>query len=113
MTTEQRFPFDAIAEMCERLGVSNIGLMDGCWTYIVDDNWWIAVNGHREPIVAISPTDREYNRKGTEVPPFHAYIEFNGWPAGFITPFDGLIAAGAAANPETFMAACDAVARKQ
>jgi hypothetical protein len=35
--------------------------------------------------------------------PVSAYVEWNEWPAGIIDPFGGCIAAGAAANLETFL----------
>ena len=102
---EERFPFDAILEMCDRLGVRDIGSMDGFWTYVIDDHWWIAVNGHKVDVEAQSPQ----HVNPTPVPPFTAYVEFNGWPAGLIDPYGGTLAAGEIANAETFMAACDAV----
>lgn len=43
----------------------------------------------------------------TEVPAFHCYVEFNGWPAGLLSPYDGTFAAGEAANEETFIAALE------
>lgn len=39
---------------------------------------------------------------------FQAKIEFNGWPAGIIDPHGGIIAAGEAANEDTFIAAIEA-----
>ncbi len=101
--------FDAIVKMCSRLGVRNISTLDGCWTYKIDDEWWVAVNGQTTPQTAISPTDIEFNRQGTEVDPFTAYIEYNGWPAGIVDPYGGTFAAGDAANAETFVAACEKI----
>lgn len=37
--------------------------------------------------------------------PFQFRLHWNGWPAGFITPVGGLIAAGALANEDTFIEA--------
>ena len=37
-----------------------------------------------------------------------AKLTFNGWPAGIIDPMGGIIAAGAAANEDTFIAAIEA-----
>jgi hypothetical protein len=102
-------PFEAIIEMCDRLGVQGIGSFPGCWEYEIDKHWWVAVNGHTEPVKALSPTDVKYDRPGTDVPPFTAYVEFNGWPAGLIDPTGGVLAAGAAANEATFIEACAAV----
>jgi len=36
-----------------------------------------------------------------------ASIKFNGWPAGIIDPAGGIIAAGAAANEDSFIAAIE------
>jgi hypothetical protein len=45
------------------------------------------------------------NEAGDDVPPYTAVVTFNGWPAGMIDPRGGIIAAGAAANEDTFIAA--------
>jgi hypothetical protein len=67
-----------------------------CWEEQIDEHWWIAGNGHNYPVEC---------SKGVEVQSFHVYVEFNGWPAGVINPFDGVLAAGELANEETFIAA--------
>lgn len=85
-----------VVELAEKLGVTKINEMDGCWEHQVDEKWWIACNGHQE-------TTR--NSHGAEVPPFHVYVEYNGWPAGLINPRQGVIAAGEGANERTFIAA--------
>jgi hypothetical protein len=88
--------FAEIAALASRLGIASIGKLPGCWEHRIDDHWWIAVNGH--PAVQKSST-------GKSVPPFSAYVEFCGWPAGIVNPYGGLIAAGDAANEDTFIAA--------
>lgn len=88
--------FCAIVEHAAALGVRNIGEIAGCWEVELDDAWWFALNGHGEPTKC---------SKGTEVPPFTVYVEFNGWPAGLVDPHGGVLAAGDAANEDTFIAA--------
>jgi hypothetical protein len=85
-----------IVDLAARLGVAQINKLPGCWELQVDAQWWIALNGHSEPTKC---------SKGAAVPPFHAYVEFNGWPAGVIGCHAGTIAAGAAANEQAFIEA--------
>ncbi len=87
--------FTLLADLGLKDGVAPINQFDGCWERQIGD-WWIALNGHRE--------ERKCSHGGT-VPPFKCYIEWNGWPAGLIGPYGGVLAAGAAANEDTFIAA--------
>jgi hypothetical protein len=91
--------FLAIADLAIALGEAPINKCDGCWEHAIDENWWVAVNPHLEPRSTSS---------GEEVPSGHAYVKFNGWPAGLLTPFGGTLAAGAAANEDTLIAALQA-----
>jgi hypothetical protein len=96
----QGHPFLAVIAVAERQGVKSICDMPGCWEFDAG-KWWVAVNGHKEAVKC---------SRGAEVPAFHAYVEFNGWPAGLLHPHgEGWLAAGAAANTETFVAAMDAL----
>ena len=100
--TETRHPFEAIVEMSTRFGASNISHLPGCWEHTWEHDggeWYVAVNGH-EVVTHCS--------RGGVVPPFTAYVEFNGWPAGLIDPRGWMLAEGKVANLRTFMAACDA-----
>lgn len=89
---------DKVAELSIALGVAPINNLDGCWEHQVDSHWWIALNGHKEPIKT---------SKGVEVEPFSCYVEFNGWPAGIFNPFGGGFAAGELANEDTFIEALE------
>lgn len=90
--------FVAIAEYATRHGAQSIKDLPGCWEVQIDARWWIAVNGHDVPTPC--------SRGGEPVPPWSAYIEFNGWPAGLISARDGgCLAAGELANEATFRAA--------
>ena len=77
------------------LGVTNVAAIPGCWECVVDDDWTIAINGHREP----TPW------RGGDVPPFHLAIEWHGFPVGFAGFRGGVIAAGELANENTLCAA--------
>jgi len=88
--------FVRIAELALALGVRGIGNLPGCWEHDVDGVWWIAMNGRA--------TAAKCSR-GPEVAPFTAYVEFNGWPAGLVTPGGGVIAAGEAANERALIEA--------
>lgn len=57
----------------------------------IDKRWTATMNGHR--------TVQQ------NIPPFGAYIEYNGWPAGVIDAHGGAIAAGEAANERALIRA--------
>ena len=95
--------FDAIVSMCERLGVARLNKFPACWEYQIDDHWWLAVNGHSIEMAC---------SHGPKVPPYAAYLEFNGWTAGLIDQGGGIIVASDIANEDAFIAACDAVREK-
>ena len=96
--------FLGLALLAEHDGVTEINKLPGCW-HREFKPWAIWMNAHTD------------TRKGgptgdIEVPPFHCYVEFNGWPAGLINPRGGVIAAGAAANEDSFIAAIEAIIGK-
>lgn len=78
--------FYYISQIAEKNGVSKINELDGLWEHKVNSSWEIKVNGHRETIDG--------------VPPFHALVIFNGWSAGLVSPFGGVIA-----NEDSFIEA--------
>lgn len=88
--------FGAVAELCLALDAAPLTKYPACWEHQIDSQWWIACNGHDE---------KKKCSREAEVDPFSIYVEFNGWPAGIFNPFGGVIAAGAAANEDTFIAA--------
>jgi hypothetical protein len=95
---------EAIVNLAGVLGVENITALPGCWEHQIDDQWWLALNGKKTPTKC---------SHGAEVPPFHFYVEFNGWPAGiFSIRGDGEFAAGSAANEDMFIAAVDAAVER-
>lgn len=62
--------------------------------------WRVVFNGTGEA------KDRAENHP--ELPPFAVYVEYNGWPAGIIDPRGGILAAGMAANEDSFIADIEA-----
>ena len=88
--------FVRVAELARALGVRDINQLPGCWEVQVDGRWWLAMNGHGHMVKASDDA---------EVPPYSAWIKFNGWPAGVISPTGGVIAAGRLANEDIFIAA--------
>lgn len=89
--------FVAIANYGIAMGAAPLNKHVGCWEQQVDASWWLAVNGHRTPT--------HTSRGGEPIPPFTAYVEYNGWPAGLIGPADGAFAAGTGANETAFLVA--------
>jgi len=73
---------------------------DNCWERQIDDNWFIAFNGHKE---------NKLTSTKVEVLGFTCYVEFNGFPAGIIDPSGGIIAAGEIANEDTFIEAIEGI----
>jgi len=99
--------FYKLAKLAEKDGIGPLNTLPGCWTRQIGKQWWIACNGHKQTMKAISQ-DGASQGDGVAVGPYQCYIEFNGWPAGFINPFGGAMAAGDAANEAAFIAAIDA-----
>jgi len=95
--------FTKIAEFAAALNVRSIGNLPGAWIHAIDSQWTIAVNGHDKTIQA-----EPEGMMQAKIPPHSAAIWFNGWMAGILDPFGGIIAAGEAANEDTFIAALDA-----
>ena len=94
--------FVETCELCYARGARSIQAVPGCYEMQIDDRWWAALNPHKEPIRCSK------DENGNGVPPFSVYIEFNGWPAGVITPNGGIIAAGSVANEDTYIEAVKA-----
>ena len=95
--------FYAVVELGLACGVTRISELPGCWERDIDGHWWIAVNGGTAP--------RECSR-GATVPAVTAYVEYNGFPAGFLGPSAGILAGGEAANEGALIAAVEAATAK-
>jgi hypothetical protein len=73
-----------IAELAIRDGMSNLpSKVASCWERVIDDDWTVAVNPH--------PTPRDY--RGSAIQPYHCHVYWRDWPAGILTPFEGVMAA--------------------
>lgn len=99
--------FILVAELAKADGAAPLNARTDCWVRRLDDNWTIAVNG----------TDRTLECKpdgtmGAGIEPFHMAVWWNGWLAGLLHPYGGVIAAGSAANEESFVAAIRAAIGK-
>jgi hypothetical protein len=76
--------YSAIAEMGLSLGVRRLCDMEGCWEHQINDEYWVAANGHKEPVKCST---------GAKVPGFHFYVMRNGWPAALLGPGGGTVLA--------------------
>ncbi len=79
--------FYMVARLADKLGEAPI--KDKVWTHKLDDHWSIKINGFHE--------------EKDSVPPYHMMIEFNGFPAGCVSPWEGVFAAGTEANEDEFI----------
>ena len=79
------------AELLLARGLSSIKDRPGLTVQEIDNLWAVAINPHRDEI--------------DSVPPYHMLFEFNGWPAGLVSPTGGPFAAGSAANEDALLAA--------
>lgn len=76
-----------VAKLADALGEAPI--RNKVWTHKVDEQWFIKINGHPETMDGI--------------PPYCLFVEYGGFPAGCMTPFEGTFAAGSAANEDEFI----------
>ena len=91
--------FKLIADLGDKTGAAPATKFEGCWEHQVNDKWWLALNAHTHDVKC---------SHGSEVPPFHCYIEYNGWPAGIVNPYGGEIVAHENANEDLLIAALEA-----
>lgn len=100
---EQEFMDRFWAALCKLAsidGAAPINKHVGCWEKQLNEQWWIAANGHREPKTADS----------FEVPPFSVAVKFNGWPFAVIDPHGGCVGHGDLANTRTLVEAIEKAA---
>lgn len=97
MNTEREPTFFLIADLAVSVGAAPI--KDKIWTHKVDEHWEIAVNG-KDHTAETAPFGQ--SQLPIKIQPFHCYVEFNGWPAGILSPHGGTFAAGSLANIEEF-----------
>lgn len=87
--------FLLIADLAKLLDAAPLNKHSGCWEVVLDSEWRIAVNGHRE----------EKQSSLGKVAAFHCVVGYNGFPAGMFHPYGGIIAGGSQANESTFIEA--------
>ena len=87
--------FGVICELGIALGIRPLNEHPGCWAHQIDDFWFVAVNGHDE--------SRMYQT--IEIPPFHAYVAYDGWPAAMFTPRGGEFVVTNVVNEDAFIRA--------
>lgn len=76
--------FLLLGQLAAKVGMTNARDLPGCWEHEFGD-WFFAVNAHENEIAC---------SKGARVPPYHAYLECRGWPAGLINPYGGVMMGG-------------------
>lgn len=73
-------------------GYENLKVYPGIYKLAVDDRWQIECHSQHGETIELLPA-------------YTLRVKFNGWLAGYIVPSGGVIAAGARANEDTFIAA--------
>lgn len=92
--------FYLVSQLALKDGVSPLNTRTDCWVRKIDDQWTIAVNGTKAQL-----TCEPEGTMGAAIEPYHMAVWYGGWLAGLLSPYDGVLAAGSAANEETFVAA--------
>lgn len=74
--------FLLLADLAIATGAAPINEHPDCWEIVLDGppQLRISVNGHEE---------KRCDSQGVFVNPFHAYIEYNGWPWAIFSPHGG------------------------
>jgi hypothetical protein len=103
MTTQQIPDLAEVPLKIVQLALKRGAAPQTYWQGRIDQKWEVAVNASAEQVTV--PTTSE--RMGADIPRFHVAVWYNGWLAGLMTPFDGVIAAGEGANEETLLAALE------
>ncbi len=83
--------FYAVSKLCAALKEAPI--QGKVWENQIDEHWFIKINGH--------------SKEMQEIPPFCMTIEYDGFPAGIISPFDGTMLAGEVVNEDEFIEAVE------
>ena len=73
-----------IMTLVKKLGVEEIVSIDGAWEYRIDEQWYIAVNGHTHE-VEVTPD----GMMSTRLLPYHFCIWQHGLIVAVFTPTDG------------------------
>lgn len=96
--------FVALADLFTTCGLAPLNAAPGCRELQVDDDWWIAGNGHNEEKTC---------SRGAPVIPFSVYVEYRGWPTGNVTPHEARFMAEKSVNIYTFLEAIKTRTKKE
>lgn len=88
----------AIFDLTEAHGAAPMSQHKDGWIMRLDRRWCLAVNGLNESLRMRIPPPNSHELL---VPPFHVYVDFNGWPFAFITPETAEVGCGEVANIDT------------
>lgn len=92
---------EAFVQACETACHGNDTPLKGRVADFTRGGWRVVINGtEADHEVALSD-----ECMGATVPPVHMAVFWNGWLAGILNPAGGVLAAGEAANEDTFIAA--------
>ena len=95
---------ESIIDLLTKLKVENIKELPGAWEHKIDDTWYIACNGHPEPVHCEPPGTMR-----ADIPAYNFCVWYNGWLAALFHPqAGGCFAAGSGANVDTFVASVKA-----
>lgn len=86
------------------LGVENLKDYPEPWVCKVDKHWTFAING------SDGPKDVEFGDSSmgiTNLKTVEMAVWFNGWLAGILNPFSGIICAGEAGNEDNLIRALE------
>jgi hypothetical protein len=86
--------FMLAVKLHERLGLPSLKEMGGRWEHIVDDDWFIAMNGTEEPIHVVPRGGRNVNGMNVDLPAFTLGAWINGWLAAMVDPGGGVCMGG-------------------
>ena len=66
------------------VGVEKLCDIPGCWEHQINDQWFVAANGHKE----------DHTSKGFTVWPFHFVLFSNDMPIVIVNAYQGVICGG-------------------
>ncbi len=98
---------EAYIKACEFIrfiaGKSLIELTDKKWVGNIDKNWIIAIHANKDKEIEFKPEGTMGGKAKFGI----MLVWFNGWLAGMLDPYSGIIAAGKFANENTFIEAIE------
>ena len=74
-----------VMALVKKLGVEGIASIDGAWEYRIDEQWYIAVNGHDHEVEVTVD-----GMMSIKLSPYHFCIWQYGWIVAVFTPTAGV-----------------------